>query len=104
MSSLLRVTHRVSKAVPLARTFAAHATIDESKLNGLSFKLTETQSEFQLLARKFAREEMIPKEKHYDQTMEYPKEIFDKAWELGLVNGHIPEVSNRMLLRRIFML
>ncbi|OQR98873.1 medium-chain specific acyl-CoA dehydrogenase, mitochondrial precursor [Thraustotheca clavata] len=71
--------------------FAAHATIDESQLNGISFKLTETQKEFQLLARKFAKEEMIPKEKYYDQTMEYPTEIFNKAWELGLINGHIPE-------------
>ena len=25
--------------------------------------------------------------------MEYPREIFNKAWELGLVNTHIPEVS-----------
>lgn len=24
--------------------------------------------------------------------MEYPREIFDQAWELGLVNTHIPEV------------
>ncbi|EQC33082.1 acyl-CoA dehydrogenase [Saprolegnia diclina VS20] len=80
-----------AKKALFARGFAAHASIDESQLNGISFKLTDTQKEFQLLARKFAREEMIPKEKHYDQTMEYPKEIFDKAWELGLVNGHIPE-------------
>ncbi|KAF0693309.1 Aste57867_15713 [Aphanomyces stellatus] len=89
--ALLRAVQRSTKTAPLSRTFAAHATIDESKLNGISFKLTDTQREFQHLARKFAREEMIPKEKHYDTTMEYPKEVFDKAWELGLVNGHIPE-------------
>ena len=33
---------------------------------------------------------MIPVEKHYDTTMEYPQPIFKKAWELGLVNTHIP--------------
>ena len=32
----------------------------------------------------------MPKEKEYDASMEYPREIFNKAWELGLVNTHIP--------------
>ena len=45
----------------------------------------------QELARKFAREEMMPAAAHHDQTMEYPFEIFNKAWELGLVNCHISE-------------
>ncbi|RHZ01231.1 hypothetical protein DYB37_004792 [Aphanomyces astaci] len=89
--ALLHAARCAPKTASLTRSFAAHATIDESTLNGISFKLTDTQREFQQLARKFAREEMIPLEKHYDQTMEYPKPIFDKAWELGLVNGHIPE-------------
>ncbi|KAF0775729.1 hypothetical protein AaE_000573 [Aphanomyces astaci] len=89
--ALLHAARCAPKTMQLTRSFAAHATIDESTLNGISFKLTDTQREFQQLARKFAREEMIPLEKHYDQTMEYPKPIFDKAWELGLVNGHIPE-------------
>ncbi len=43
----------------------------------------------QELARKFAKEVMIPKAAHYDRTMEYPEEIFKQAWELGLVNTHI---------------
>ena len=66
--------------------------IDESNFHGISFKLSDEQREIQQLARRFAKDEMIPKEKHYDQTMEYPKEIFDKIWELGLCNVHIPEV------------
>ncbi|KAF1777947.1 Prolyl-tRNA synthetase, class II [Phytophthora cactorum] len=65
--------------------------IDDSQFSAFSLKLSDDQREFQQLARKFAREEMIPKEKHYDQTMEYPQEIFEKAWELGLVNTHVPE-------------
>ncbi|KAI9136831.1 acyl-CoA dehydrogenase/oxidase [Paraphysoderma sedebokerense] len=45
---------------------------------------------FQELARKFTAEEIIPKAAHHDQTGEYPTEIIKKAWELGLVNTHIP--------------
>lgn len=60
-------------------------------MSGLSFELNETQRELQATARKFAKDEMIPKAAEYDQTMAYPKEIFDKAWELGLVNTHIGE-------------
>ncbi|EGZ21895.1 hypothetical protein PHYSODRAFT_354429 [Phytophthora sojae] len=74
-----------------ARSFALGQHIDDSKFSAFSLKLSDEQREFQQLARKFAREEMIPKEKHYDQTMEYPQEIFEKAWELGLVNTHVPE-------------
>tara|TARA_B100000795_G_scaffold170840_1_gene128774 strand:+ start:274 stop:471 length:198 start_codon:yes stop_codon:yes gene_type:complete len=33
----------------------------------------------------------MPVAAEYDRTMEFPRPIFDKAWELGLVNTHIPE-------------
>ena len=49
------------------------------------------QKSFQELARTFAKNEIIPKAAHHDQTMEYPKEIFEKAWSLGLVNSHVPK-------------
>lgn len=75
-----------------ARSFAIGAHLDDSEFSHFSLKLTDDQREFQQLARKFAREEMIPKEKYHDTTMEFPKEIFGKAWELGLVNTHVPEV------------
>lgn len=42
-------------------------------------------------AEKFAREEMIPVAAHYDKTGEYPWPVIKKAWELGLVNGHVPQ-------------
>jgi len=57
----------------------------------LNFNLTEDTLALQELARKFAREEMMPKAAYHDQTMEYPQEIFTKAWELGLVNCHVGE-------------
>jgi acyl-CoA dehydrogenase len=34
---------------------------------------------------------MIPVAAEYDKSMEFPKPLFDKAWELGLVNTHVPE-------------
>jgi len=33
----------------------------------------------------------MPVAAEYDRTMAFPRPIFDKAWELGLVNTHIPE-------------
>ncbi len=70
---------------------------DSGAAQGLSLLLSEEQKEFQALARKFAKEEMMPMERHHDQTMEFPKAIFNKAWELGLCNTHIPQVSNFMI-------
>ncbi|XP_069701109.1 medium-chain specific acyl-CoA dehydrogenase, mitochondrial-like [Periplaneta americana] len=55
------------------------------------FALSDTQKELQDLARKFAREEIMPKAAEYDRTMEYPWDIVKKAWELGLINIHIPQ-------------
>merc|ERR1712134_121369 len=55
----------------------------------LNFNLSEDSLALQEVARKFAREEMLPKAAYYDKTMEYPQEIFTQAWELGLVNGHV---------------
>jgi len=57
----------------------------------LNFNLSDDSLALQELARKFAREEMLPKAAEHDQTMEYPQEIFTKAWELGLVNCHVSE-------------
>jgi len=58
--------------------------------SGYSFELSNEQKEYQLLARKFALEEIIPKAPHHDKTGEYPWDIIKKAWSLGLVNSHIP--------------
>lgn len=58
---------------------------------GFSFELTEQQKEFQATARKFAREEIIPVAAQYDKTGEYPVPLIRRAWELGLMNSHIPE-------------
>ncbi|XP_026170343.1 medium-chain specific acyl-CoA dehydrogenase, mitochondrial [Mastacembelus armatus] len=65
---------------------------------GFSFELTDQQKEFQQLARRFAREEIVPVAAAYDRSGEYPFPLIKKAWELGLINGHIPQEYGGMAL------
>ncbi|KAI9089593.1 acyl-CoA dehydrogenase/oxidase [Phlyctochytrium arcticum] len=75
-----------ARALPgVARTFASASS------QGVGFGLTEDQKELQELARKFTQNEIIPNAAHHDRTGEYPTEILKKAWEVGLLNMHIPE-------------
>jgi len=55
------------------------------------FALTEEQQQLRALAHEFAEKEIVPKAAHHDQTGEYPRDICRKAWDLGLMNTHIPE-------------
>ncbi len=57
----------------------------------IDFSLSDDQKQLQELARKFAKEEIIPKAAHHDKTGEFPSAISKKAWELGLMNTHIPQ-------------
>lgn len=57
----------------------------------VDFTLTEEQSQIRDLARDFARDEILPVLAHHDRTGEFPREICRKAWDLGLMNTHIPE-------------
>ncbi|XP_030061261.1 medium-chain specific acyl-CoA dehydrogenase, mitochondrial-like [Microcaecilia unicolor] len=73
---------------------SAHAPATSQKAQsglGFNFELTDQQKEFQATARKFAREEIIPVAAQYDKTGEYPVPLIKRAWELGMMNGHIPE-------------
>jgi acyl-CoA dehydrogenase len=56
----------------------------------MEFELSTEQKEIQELALKFARNEMFPVSQQYDEEGKFPKEIFKKAWELGLINTCIP--------------
>ncbi|KAL3871255.1 hypothetical protein ACJMK2_039262 [Sinanodonta woodiana] len=69
---------------------ALATTAKTSSGQRLSFELSDEQKEYQQLARKFAREVIIPVAPHHDKTGEYPWEVIKKAWELGLINSHIP--------------
>lgn len=57
----------------------------------IDFGLSEEQQQFRDLAHEFAEKEIAPHAAHHDVTGEYPREICKKAWELGLMNTHIPE-------------
>ncbi|PJZ83590.1 acyl-CoA dehydrogenase family protein [Leptospira harrisiae] len=56
----------------------------------IDFSITDEQKALRDLAKDFAKNEMIPKAEHHDHTGEYPKEILKKAFDVGLMNMHIP--------------
>lgn len=58
---------------------------------GIHFDLNEDQEMLQGLARDFTANEITPMAEHYDTIGEWPRDIFDKAREIGLVNLNIPE-------------
>jgi acyl-CoA dehydrogenase len=57
----------------------------------IGFDFTEEQIALQDMARKFAANEIRPKAGEADRTGTFPKEIFRKAFDLGLMTGFIPE-------------
>lgn len=65
-------------------------------MNLILYKLFLEQREMQELARKFTKDEIIPKAAYFDKTGEYPIEIVKKAHALGLMNGHIPQDCGKL--------
>lgn len=57
----------------------------------VDFALTPEQQQIVQLAREFAEKEVRPRSAHHDQTGEFPRDICRKAWEIGLMNTHVPE-------------
>ena len=57
----------------------------------VDFSLTDEQKDIRQLAHDFAEKEIRPKAWGYDRDGTFPTEIVEKAWELGLMNSHIPE-------------
>lgn len=57
----------------------------------VSFDLSSEQKQLQSLAHDFAINEMRPIAHHHDETGEWPDKTLRKAFELGLINCHIPE-------------
>lgn len=56
----------------------------------IGFDLTDEQQQLQKLARDFSEKEIRPRALHHDETGEWPTEILSMAWDLGLMNAHIP--------------
>ena len=57
----------------------------------IDFTLTDEQLAMREMAHDFAEKEMRPVAWEYDRDATWPQDIIDKAWELGLMNGHLPE-------------
>lgn len=57
----------------------------------VNFDLSTEQRQLKALAHDFAINEMRPKAAYHDETGEWPEQIIQKAYELGLINCHIPE-------------
>ncbi|CAG2164440.1 unnamed protein product, partial [Oppiella nova] len=58
--------------------------------SGFNFELTSEQKSLQELAQKFAKEEIIPRAAHYDQTGDFPWDLVKQAQEVGLRNLGVP--------------
>ena len=57
----------------------------------IDFSLTDEQMALRELAHDFASKEMRPVAWDYDRDGTWPQAIIEKAWEVGLMNAHIPE-------------
>ena len=57
----------------------------------VDFTLTDEQKALREMAHDFAENEIRPVAWKYDEHGTWPQEIIEKAWELGLMNNHIPE-------------
>jgi acyl-CoA dehydrogenase len=57
----------------------------------IDFTLTDEQLAMREMAHDFAEKEIRRVAWEYDRDGTWPQDIIDKAWELGLMNGHLPE-------------
>jgi acyl-CoA dehydrogenase len=57
----------------------------------VDFTLTDEQKDLRELAHSFAEKEMRPVAWEYDKDGTWPQDVIDKAWEVGLMNTHVPE-------------
>jgi acyl-CoA dehydrogenase len=57
----------------------------------IDFSLSDEQRQLRELAHEFAANEIYPKSAHHDATGEFPTDILRKAWEVGLMNTHVPD-------------
>src|SRR5437588_5508146 len=57
----------------------------------VDFTLTDEQKNLREMAHDFAVKEIRPVAWDYDRDGTWPQDIVEKAWEVGLMNSHIPE-------------
>jgi len=57
----------------------------------VDFTLTDEQKSMREMAHDFAEKEIRPVAWDYDRDATWPGAVLEKAWELGLMNNHLPE-------------
>ena len=57
----------------------------------VDFGFSEEERAVRQTAREFAENEIAPVARHHEETGEWPREVWEKAVETGLVGGSIPE-------------
>jgi acyl-CoA dehydrogenase len=57
----------------------------------IDFTLTDDQAAIRAQAREFAEKEIRPVAWEYDESGEMPLDVMKKAWDIGLMNTHVPE-------------
>lgn len=57
----------------------------------IDFTLTDEQAAIRAQAREFAEKEIRPVAWECDEKGEMPLDVLKKAWEIGLMNTHVPE-------------
>ena len=57
----------------------------------VDFTLTDEQKSLREMAHDFAVKEIRPVAWEYDKDGTWPQDIIEKAWEVGLMNSHMPE-------------
>jgi acyl-CoA dehydrogenase len=57
----------------------------------IDFTLTDEQRNLREMAHDFAAKEIRPVAWEYDRDGTWPQDVMEKAWEVGLMNSHIPE-------------
>ena len=62
----------------------------------INFQLSDEQKQIQGLAHEFAEKEIRPVAAQHDEKGEFPTKVLEKAWEVGLINIHIPESCGGM--------
>jgi acyl-CoA dehydrogenase len=57
----------------------------------IDFTLTDEQRNLREMAHDFAVKEIRPVAWDYDRDGTWPQDVIEKAWDVGLMNSHIPE-------------
>src|SRR5215472_6254529 len=56
----------------------------------IDFEVTEEQRALIETARRFTKERIIPVAAECDREARFPKDVFEEAWKIGLVNPTLP--------------